>query len=49
VQKIIVALEIPETVPAKDLAEEVAELLMDTLGAGIISMRVASTHQSLTL
>ena len=48
-QKIMVALEVPEAVPAQDLALEVAELLTDQLGAAIISMRVASTHESLTL
>jgi hypothetical protein len=49
VQKIMVALEVPEAVPAEDLALEVAELLTDTLGAAIISMRVASTHSTLAL
>lgn len=48
-QKIMIALEVPEAVPAKDLAQEVAELLMDTLGAGVSTMRVTSSTESVTL
>jgi len=49
VQKIIVQVEVPETIPANDLAQEVAGLLMDTLGAGIVSMKVATTYETITL
>ena len=48
-QRIMIAVEIPDNVPADDLAQEVAELLTDTLGASMISIKVVSPTHSLML
>lgn len=49
VQKIVVHLEVPNTIPVEDAANQVADTLIEVLGAQVISMRVASTTETITL
>lgn len=49
-QRIMIQLEVPTTIPAGDLMEQVADVLMEELGATIISsMRVVSEKETLLL
>lgn len=48
-QKIIIALEVPDAIPAADLIDQVSETLIDTLGAVVVSMKITTPHHTLVL
>lgn len=48
-QKILIALEIPDQIPAQDLADSVTEILIDSLGAVVVHMKVVTPSHALTL
>lgn len=48
-QKVIIHLEVPDSVPAQDVAAQVSEALIDTLGGAILTMRVSSEDETLVL
>ena len=48
-QKVMIALEVPDQIPGEDLADSVAQILIDSLGAVVISMKVVTPSHALTL
>jgi hypothetical protein len=48
-QRIMIQVEVPDQVPTEDLIDQVGILLIEELGATIISARVVSPTHSLTL
>lgn len=48
-QKVLVTLEIPTTIPSQDLAHEVAEVLVTHFGAQVLSLKVSTEFETIVL
>jgi hypothetical protein len=49
VQKVLIQLELPTNLCSEDLANQVADCLIDTLGARVVTMKVSTEHETLIL
>ena len=48
-QKILIALEVPDTLPAQELAGSVCETLINSHGAVVVTMKVSTLFETVTL
>jgi hypothetical protein len=48
-QKVMIQLEVPMNIPPGDVAGQVAEVLVDTLGAKVVTVIISTEHESLIL
>lgn len=48
-QKVLVTLEIPTTIPSEDLAHEVAEVLVTHFSAQVLSLKVSTEFETIVL
>jgi len=48
-QKVMIALELPANIPADDLAQQVADLILEDLGARLVTLRITTSTGSLIL
>jgi hypothetical protein len=45
----MIALELPANIPADDLAQQVADLILEDLGARLVTLRITTSTGSLIL
>lgn len=48
-QKVLIQLEVPSTIPPSDVADQVAAALIDTLGARVVTIKVSTEHETVVI
>lgn len=48
-QKVLIQLEVPMALDPSDVADQVAAVLIDTLGARVVTVKVSTEHETVVI